>query len=450
MRRVSERRGVILILCLALLVRLGALLLSDGLQSGEDPDGYWQLAKNLLEHGTFGRGDVPSAYRPPLYPLLLGGCAILGDYGRVAVGILHLLLGLATVGMVFVLARRWGLHGRGTAVAATLVAADPILLAASTQVMTETLATFLATAGLLVLAGRTGDVATKEGGAAESSKIFAGVVLALGVLCRPVFLLWTLAVGAALWWRNCQQHNIAEDNCREPTAPGIIANSRKFPWAFCLGAIVVLSPWAIRNQAQFRRPIVTTTHGGYTLLLANNPMFYDWLRTGRWGSVWRADRFNADWDARRTADEVRADRQAYAETLETIRRQPAMFLDACLVRIGRFWSPLPHRLTADETPLRQFSRYAVAAWYFAEFALALLGILRLIASFRAPASFRRPKSARLWGLLLVGCVFFAHVVYWTDMRMRAPIVPVIAIVAAGGYVSLQRCEDGCPPKKCSL
>ena len=171
-------------------------------------------------------------------------------------------------------------------------------------------------------------------------------MLALAALCRPAFLLWTLAAGAVLWWQNYRRHSIANNNSRGPTARGRIANHRCFPWAFALGALFVLSPWAIRNQIQFGRPIVTTTHGGYTLLLANNPEFYDWLRVGAWGSVWQADQFNADWKHRRPADELQADRQAYAEAWHTIRREPGTFLYACLVRIGRFWTPLPHQLAA--------------------------------------------------------------------------------------------------------
>ena len=49
------------------------------------------------------------------------------------------------------LGRCWGLGRRGAALAALLVACDPILLDSSCRVMTETLATFLTTAGLLAL-----------------------------------------------------------------------------------------------------------------------------------------------------------------------------------------------------------------------------------------------------------------------------------------------------------
>ena len=149
------------------------------------------------------------------------------------------------------------------------------------------------------------------------------------------------------------------------------------PTAFLFGALIVLSPWAIRNQVQFGRPIITTTHGGYTLLLANNPEFYQWLRSGPWGSVWGADGFNAAWNQRKPADELQADRLAYAEAWQTICREPGTFVYACLVRLGRLWSPLPHQVVADETPLRRLSRYAVALWYVLEFLLAAVGLWQI-------------------------------------------------------------------------
>jgi hypothetical protein len=167
---------------------------------------------------------------------------------------------------------------------------------------------------------------------------------------------------------------------------------------------------------------------------------------------------------------------AYDEAWQTIRSQPGMFLYACAVRIGRFWSPLPHRLTAAESSLHRLSRYAVALWYIAEFLLAAIGIWRLFRNscsaqrladsvpllgtssaernqppqhclFQAVAHGSSPLTSPpspvplshwalkcpalpRWGLLLVVCLLAGHVVYWTDMRMRAPIMPVVAILAA--------------------
>ncbi len=129
-------------------------LTPDALQ--DDPDGYLRLATNLVDHRTFSSGySVPTAYRPPLYSLVLTGPVLVGAHDPaimiIAMMMLHVLLGVATVYLVFVLARCWGLGRTAAAVAAVLTACDPILLRSSTVVMTETLATLLATGGLLAL-----------------------------------------------------------------------------------------------------------------------------------------------------------------------------------------------------------------------------------------------------------------------------------------------------------
>jgi 4-amino-4-deoxy-L-arabinose transferase-like glycosyltransferase len=439
--------SVVFLLFFSLFLRAGALCLtSDALRA--DPDGYRRLAENLIERGTFGAGDVPTAYRPPLYSLLLAGCVVFGSWSATAIAALHVVLGAATVMLVYVLGQWWGLGRRGAALAALLVACDPILLRQSTQVMTETPATFFATAGLVVLTW-----ASRRPTACRM--VLAGAILGLGALCRPTLLLWTIAV-VVVW---TSQSFVANSHSRRLTAAGGILHRFHSLAVFVLGAALVLAPWAVRNQIQFGRPIVTTTHGGYTLLLGNDPSFYQWLHTGRWGDVWRADQFGADWERRRPRSELQADRQAYAEALQTIRNEPGTFCYACAVRLGRFWSPLPHRLSDDETPGRRLARWAVALWYGVVFLLAALGGGRWAVGSRQSAvgggqsavgsakpqaaSFSptpplplSPSSARragkLYAMLLVVCVMVPHIVYWTDMRMRAPIMPVVALAAAAG------------------
>jgi hypothetical protein len=117
-----------------------------------------------------------------------------------------------------------------------------------------------------------------------------------------------------------------------------------------------------------------------------------------------------------------------------------VFLYACVVRVGRFWSPLPHQVTPGESSSRRLSRYAVGLWYVAEFALAVLGIGHLWKSASSRPRSLRPSFAWLWGFLLVGCLMAGHVVYWTDMRMRAPTMPVVAMVAAAGIAVSRRAE----------
>ncbi|MEX2174775.1 MAG: hypothetical protein WD872_10465, partial [Pirellulaceae bacterium] len=80
-----ERLALILLLAFTALVRGGALGAQRGNLS-QDPDLYREIAENLLRHGEYGLGEwippdddpfsaanrlTPTAFRPPLYPIVL-------------------------------------------------------------------------------------------------------------------------------------------------------------------------------------------------------------------------------------------------------------------------------------------------------------------------------------------------------------------------------------------
>ena len=54
---------------------------------------------------------------------------------------------------------------------------------------------------------------------------------------------------------------------------------RRLAITFSIGCVVliILSPWVYRNYQLFDKPVFATTHGGYTLLLGNNPLYYQQL-----------------------------------------------------------------------------------------------------------------------------------------------------------------------------
>jgi hypothetical protein len=192
--------------------------------------------------------------------------------------------------------------------------------------------------------------------------------------------------------------------------------------------------------------------------LGNNPGFYQYLREGRWGSLWDADQFNAVWVGRAPWSgpgvELANDRQAYAEAWQQIADEPGMFLYACLVRVGRLWQPLPHQGSPAETPTARWLRYGIGFWYLGELALAAIGLAGLIRQglaapsepgSAAPFPGRRgPTPTRgsvrrtwLWGLLLVLSFTAVHTLYWTNMRMRAPLMPVVALTAVAALGRLR-------------
>lgn len=401
-RLLTIARHPVAVVVIACLIRGGVIGLRME-QLARDPDGYRALAENLLANGVFGSGEIPTAYRPPLYPLLLAGCVKLSTNSTVAIAVLHFLLGVATVVLTIVLARQWRLNSFGP-LAGLLVACDPILLNQSSLVMTETLAAFLSVAALsLVTAAgdrRSGLVAA-----------LAGVIVGLAALCRPTFLLWLAALIFGVAW-----------------SVDVWRLRFRLAGAMLLGAAMTLLPWAVRNQARFGRPIVATTHGGYTLLLGNNEAYYDHLTSAPWGAVWHADHLDYELRATRSRDELVNDRREYALAWQAIRKQPGIFLYACLTRVGRFWGILPHEVAARDAG--RVVRLGVAAWYVMVFGLALAALVD------REVSVARPPW--LWGLLLAASFTAAHVLYWSDLRMRAPLVPLVSLLAACGTRRLMR------------
>lgn len=405
-RRIRWQQIAILLI-LATVVRGGTLVASwDRFQ--DDPDGYRQLARNLLEHGTFGypvpRDDqtkvIPTAYRPPVYPMLLAAFGAARDVDTLSVAVLHGLLGVATVLLVATFAFR-SFGGPVAGIAAMLVLFDPILLNQSGLVMTETLAALLAIATWALLSGSSRLV----------PRVGAGLVMGIAALCRPVFLVWLGLVAAVL---------LASSIKRRDVFPAL---------GFCLAAALVLAPWIVRNFLQFQRPIATTTHGGYTVWLGNNDEYYDFLRTAPRGSVWDSTRLDERYAQRfleLDKDEVAADRWANQQARQCIQRRPGMFVRASIGRVTRLWGWVPNRLSEDESNLRRYARWAVGVWYFVQFLFIVAAVVALRHEVLA--------SPWLWAVLLAISLTAVHCIYWTDMRMRAPMIPMLAVAAAWGFV----------------
>lgn len=412
-------RWVLLVLLCGVVVVRGRFVLSQAALG--DPDDYGTVALLINKGGTFGIypprfGLIrATATRPPLYPLLLSSAYLVGLDAEGAAGMLHVALAALTVWGVWRLGRLWNLPPGACLVAGALVTVDPILLAHSVELMTETLAAALAIVTLIAVT-----TFARENSARWA--LVAGLLAGLCILCRPEFMVWIVVVAVAFPW--------------------VAAGPRRaLRLALYLAvAAATLVPWGVRNYRLLGWPVVTTTHGGFTLLLANNPEFYDHLRSAPWGSVWDGGTIYEQWQDHQWAtvtrtpagpayvDELENDRWAYREAFQNIRAEPGMFAWSCVVRVGRLWNVLPHQTSVDESPSRRAARYAVAIWYVFEFALAAAGAWFL----------RRKLFAAPWvfGTLLVLSITLVHAFYWSDMRMRAPLVSVVALAAAWGLAQL--------------
>jgi len=456
-------RSLFWVLALAGLIR-AAFLFATFENLHEDPDAYRKLADNVVETGVYGWRTTPSdeaagqtavsirptAFRPPLYPSLL--VMIGGNNSVWPIAALHWMLGVATVGLVACVGWRAGL-GRWSMAGALLVALDPILLQQSTLVMTETLATFLATLTLFCLSGK---MRTESGWSAIWPCAGAGIVLGLCVLCRPTFLPWLglIAVARIVPWYRTSGKSVSSPPQTEPASRNGSRVWQLADMAVLVGtALVVIAPWVVRNYAVLGQAKVTTTHGGYTVLLGNNPLFYRFLKSDS-TETWDGEQLSRAWRGRslttgptdeqwddlrklastaaqqpvRDTSELDDDDLAYALAKRYIREQPAMFVYASGLRISRLWRWMPHRVQTHESAKRTALRYLVGLWYALVMGLAILGLARL----------GREIFARPWldGLLLCFIFTAVHAIYWSDMRMRAPLMPFLCVAAASGLAHI--------------
>ena len=203
-----------------------------------------------------------------------------------------------------------------------------------------------------------------------------------------------------------------------------------------LSLVVVLSPWIYRNWVDLGNVVVSTTHGGYTLALGNNRDFYSHLRNGGWQTPWdvassrlqRRIAYHVGDTSPSDHWEVRDDQAAFMLAVSSSREDPAMFAVSCVYRVWRLWSPLAMQLSPHESRGVRAVRYAAALWYIAVFALAAVGVRQL--------GWRLWRTPWLWGMLLLLSFTLVHTFFWSDMRMRAPLMPVVAMLAATGCLAL--------------
>lgn len=447
----SNGRLLIAIVFMGLLIR-GCFCVIDLSSFAADPDAYRAIAETLARTGVYGLTDAagegqPTAFRPPLYPYLLSWMTVGGRLHGAAVAAFHTLLGTLTVVLTFLAAQRLLGHpsdrpaplaekrspiasnvarNAASVVAALLVAVDPILVQQSTLVMTETLATLLATA-VLWHWSRSHDQLSPW------SALGLGSLFALAFLCRPTFLVWAGLFSIALV-------------VLHPSGRALRFPSRdRFHTAATIGLLMLatVGSWTVRNARSIGHPVWATTHGGYTLLLGNNPSFYEYLRVGEFGVAWDPKEFfeayshrydgdpteeafwNKEWGSNATivrrVSEREDDQLTYKAARATIDRQPRQFIWSCFVRLGRLWTPLPHR-----TPERSWPMVAALAGYYVLFYGAVaIGLWRLG---------REALSSRWWPIWTLAITLsLVHAVYWSNMRMRAPIIPGLAVLAVAAW-----------------
>ncbi|SFI25346.1 glycosyltransferase family 39 protein [Planctomicrobium piriforme] len=475
-RQPSERLLLAALLLIGLLLRIAVTAFSyENLLT--DPDAYLTLAQGIAAgHGFAVPGsEVPTAFRPPLYPLLISWCAQPSQ--RFLLAAFQIAISLATLPVVWLCAKQLGLGKFARLAAVACLAIDPLLLRYVPFPMTETTCALLVACLLLCMTSPAKPTARRS--------FVTGVVFGLCVLSRPTF--WAFGAFYAGY----------------AFAVFAASSSRgwEIPWkrliAGLAGIVLCVSPWAIRNAQVLGKPIVMTTHGGYTLLLGNNEAFYREVVRQPFGTIWDGskgpgqsawmDSVEAERHLAGISGEVEADRWMSAKAWDTILLDPVTFQKACLLKFCWFWNIAPHAAAAPS--LSAIVRYAVGIYYVGLWLCLLGGMFRLVErwSYGEPGlsqnlsskaigpsggdadisgshdnfaphplplspEYRgegRPHSLSQWRapVLLVLAMTCAHLLYWSDARMRAPIMPAVALIAVAAFAGPSKSGTATPAEQ---
>ena len=241
-----------LVLAAAFALRLLILLLTDNMLEG-DSDQYDRFARSIAAGNGYPESAIaasggPTAFFPPGYPTALAGVyAVTGD-SLTAGGVLECFLGAALVAVIGIVA--FQVWGRRIAMPAMVVAAAfPPFLFMVTQFASESLFAVLALAAVAAL--------LQHRNSANSYRwaVTAGVLVGLATLTRAngIVLLIPLALGA---FRGRPRWS------RQAVGPAL---------ALITAAVVVISPWTIRNAVVFDRFIPLTTQAQLALARTYNP-----------------------------------------------------------------------------------------------------------------------------------------------------------------------------------
>ena len=234
--RFDHPRSGTLLLCIltaGLIVRIAAVALFHPPLISDDID-YVALGKSLAHGEGFQLDGHATAFRPPGYPILLALSFRLFGESLLPVRVVQAAADLLSCFVLFLLGRRL-FSERAGLIGAGIFALFPVEVLYVSIMMTETVFTTLLLLYLLICTG------TK---ASWNTGIVAGIVLGAATFVRPTILLLPAAVFIVRWMTGWKPG----ENLK---ALGITAGT----------ALLILSPWLIRNGDQFGRVTLTSNTG---------------------------------------------------------------------------------------------------------------------------------------------------------------------------------------------
>ncbi|MFH1612600.1 MAG: glycosyltransferase family 39 protein [bacterium] len=390
----KEKNYLLFIFILSLSIRLIYLFFHNKINHLEitslDIDGYHTLALNLLKkHGFCFIAGEPTSYRPFLYPAFLSSIYFIFGQSKFIVQFIQTILGSFTVIFTYLIANKF-LNKKKSLISSYLYAIYPLAIFLNACFLTETLFIFLFTLFILFLLNLDNTQKLKE--------VISGIILGLAILTRPVFLYFHFFI---LFWF-IKKFSLVKGF---------------YKWGIILFlAILVNSPWIIRNYFVHHNLVLGTTNGGITFWGGNNK----WCLDGKWVSpnntLWKENNIlKKKIDA---LTEVEKDKFYYQLGFNWIKNNPKKFVFLEFKKFLRFWDYDKRSYHSKTSNLYKiiglFSYGILLPFIIIGFCFSLKNNNFLILNFS------------------ILYFLFITLIFYGDIRLRAPIEPFLFILGSIG------------------
>jgi tetratricopeptide (TPR) repeat protein len=339
----------------------------------------------------------------PLYPYFLGVVYSLFGHSPLAAAAIQLLIGAASITLVFLIAKK---------VAGSLVAAMSALILAfygplmffDGLLLAEVLGIFLNLAWLYVL--------IRQGDNFRLRWFFlAGLLLGLAILSRGIAILFVVAIGVWLLW--CLKLRWA----RALTYMAVLS----------AGVLLIISPVTIRNYVVEKDFVLVSSNGGLNFYIGNNEESEGWFKTLE--GLHLADDPRVDATGRPLAEQELgrelkpSEVSSYwsSKAMAFIRENPGRFVSLTVRKWLLFWNGYEFPQIEDYNLWK--TTYPSPFFIFSFVILGPLGLVGLILTAKKRDSFS------LLGLFVL-VYMLAMCLFFVTGRHRIHVVPVVSIFAA--------------------
>jgi len=200
------------------------------------------------------------------------------------------------------------------------------------------------------------------------------------------------------------------------------------------GVIVAIAPVTLRNWVVSGEWVLISTNSGINFYIGNNPH----------AEMTQALRPGVDWDRlvqtpyrQGARNAIEADRYFWGQALGFLRAHPMAFLAGLWRKTLLFLAAREIPRNLDPYALRRRSRIlSVLVWRWGPvaFPFSLIGTFGLAGLVLLGTSDARAR----WTALMVALMAFGVILFFPTARYRAPLLPLMAVFAAGGLQWLSR------------